>query len=256
MLTLQVTGPTKIENLHYSVTLANTSREIEEAQHLRYRVFMQELGAGTRGVAQTQDVDAYDADCEHLIVRDEVSRAVVGCYRIMRPEIAKQRGAYYADSEFDLAALQHLRHETAEVGRACIDPAYRNGTVLMLLWSALGRYIVESKFNYVIGCASIHLNGRDNVTAIFNEVATKHLAPPAYRVYPRVAYPMDKPTANATTIPRIPPLLKGYTRMGAWVCGEPAWDADFNTADMFVLLPLARLSKAYARHFFGHAMAA
>ncbi len=256
MLTLQITSPTRKQDQHYSVSLARSSGEIEEAQRLRYRVFMEEMGAASPDL-QRLDIDDFDADCEHLIVRDQASLWVVGCYRIMRPEIAQRRGAYYADGEFDLTRLHHLRNQTAELGRACIDPAHRNGTVLMLLWSALGRIITEAEFGYVIGCASISLaTGHDNVLAVFNDVATKHLSPPEYRVFPRVAYPIRAPAANAATLPRTPPLLKGYTRMGAWICGEPAWDADFNTADLLILLPVARVSKAYARHFFGHALAA
>lgn len=257
MLTLQRTSPNPAHNHHYSVSLARSSCEIDAAQRLRYRVFMEELGAIPDGDHAERDIDDFDIDCDHILVTDQAHHRVVGCYRIMRPETAARRGAFYADGEFDLRRLDPLRQRTAEVGRASIDPDYRNGTVLMLLWSALGRYIVESRYDFVIGCASISLaDGDDNALAVFNELAAKHLSPSEFRVFPRIAYLPARPPVISQLPPKVPPLIKGYTRMGAWVCGAPAWDARFNTADLFVLLPLARLTKSYARHFFGQAMAA
>jgi len=250
----------------YATSVARTAHEVEEAQRLRYRVFFEELGASAArspmlNADGERDVDAYDQDCDHLLVRDIDSGIVVGCYRIMRPETARRRGAFYSDSEFDLSRLANIRASTAEVGRACIHPDFRSGTVIMLLWSGLARYMVENKIEYVVGCASIPLaDGHDNAVQVYQQVAKKYLAPAEYRVFPTIPYPIgDMPLDDnlvALHKPRIPALIKGYTRLGAWIGGAPAWDADFNTADIFILLPLSRMSQAYAKHFFGDAHAA
>jgi putative hemolysin len=242
----------------YEVSVARTAQEVEEAQRLRYQVFFEEMGANAAETLNSErDIDQYDAHCDHLLVRDSASGIVVGCYRIMRPETARRRGAFYSDSEFDLSRLANIRATTAEVGRACIHAEFRSGSVIMLLWSGLARYMMENNYEYVIGCASIPLaDGHENAIQVYQEVAKKYLAPTEYRVFPKNPYPLANLTEPTIHVPRIPALIKGYTRLGAWICGAPAWDADFNTADLFVLLPISRMSGAYAKHFFGEAQAA
>jgi putative hemolysin len=235
----------------YTIKLANSSSDVEAAQRLRYQVFFEEQ----RGIApgNALDVDEYDSDCEHLLVRDEALSQVVGCYRIMRPEVAQRRGAFYSDSEFDLSPLRALRKNAVEVGRACIHPEFRAGSVIMLLWSGIARYMIENKYDHLIGCASINLaDGHENAVAVYRRLAKQHLAPQEYRVTPRTPFPLEnfetvEPIVGAT----VPPLLKGYTRMGAWICGAPAWDREFNSADLFVLMPMSRMPESYARHFLG-----
>jgi putative hemolysin len=239
----------------YTVALARNADEIEEAQRLRYQVFFDEMGATSSSAGVGLDVDEYDAHCEHLLVRDDATSQVVGCYRIMRPETARRRGAFYSDGEFDLTRLNHLRASTAEVGRACIHPDNRTGSVIMLLWSGLAQFMLENRYDYLIGCASIHLaDGHENAIAVYREMMNNNPAPAEYRVVPRLPYPIDAlstRTAEPISTARVPPLLKGYARLGAWICGAPAWDPDFNTADLFVLLPISRLPATYTRHFMG-----
>ena len=266
MLNLQPNLATSKKKDRYQVLIARTAEEVREAQHLRYQVFFEEMGAtAAQNALQTErDVDQYDIDCEHLLVRDLQSGMVVGCYRIMRAETAIQRGAFYSDSEFDLSRLDHIRPTTAEVGRACIHPDFRTGSVIMLLWSGLARFMVENNYEYVIGCASIPLSdGHANAIAVYEEVAATCLAPAEYRVFPKNPYPMNSvktEVAANRVVPlaraRVPALIKGYSRLGAWIGGAPAWDAEFNTADLFVLLPITRMSNIYARHFLGTEQAA
>ena len=241
----------------YTMALARSAREVEEAQRLRHQVFFDELGATSASADSGLDIDEYDAHCEHLLVRENATGQVVGCYRIMRPELAQKRGAFYADSEFDLSRINYLRSRTAEVGRACIHPDFRSGSVIMLLWSGLAQFMLENRYDYLIGCASVNLaDGHENVIAVYREMMNNHLAPAEYRVSPRLPYPVDALSALATepiSTARVPPLLKGYARLGAWICGAPAWDPDFNTADLFVLLPISRLPGTYTRHFMGTA---
>lgn len=265
MLNLQPqTAKSKKKN-RYEVSVARSMHEVEEAQRLRYQVFFEEMGAtATKLIESERDVDQYDADCDHLIVRDIESGIVVGCYRIMRPETARRRGAFYSDSEFDLSRLGNIRGTTAEVGRACIHPDFRTGSVIMLLWSGLARYMMENQYEFVIGCASIALSdGHENAIAVYQDVARNNLAPAEYRVFPKNPYPVGpfiEGSAGSNVLPlvapRIPALIKGYLRLGAWIGGAPAWDPDFNTADLFVLLPIARMKGAYAKHFFGAEQAA
>ncbi|MBL8481140.1 MAG: GNAT family N-acetyltransferase, partial [Rhodocyclaceae bacterium] len=173
---------------------------------------------------------------------------VVGTYRILTPQAAAALGAYYSDAEFDLVRLKHLRGRMVEVGRSCIDPDYRgSAAVISLLWSGLARYMQERKYEYLIGCASLGMADGGQAAASIYAGLAQQLAPLEYRVFPRHRLPVEVLRASGAATP--PPLVKGYLRAGAWVCGEPAWDRDFNTADLFMLLPMARLAPRYARHF-------
>lgn len=228
-----------------SVRLAHGPSEILEAQKLRYRVFAEELGA--RLPPTGIDRDLYDPFCEHLIVRDDSRGRIVGTYRILSPAQARRAGAYYSEGEFDLVRMRHLRERMVEVGRACIDADYRSGAVISLLWSGLARYVLERGYEHLIGCASVSMaDGGHNAANLYLSFADE-LAPLEYRVFPRCRLPFERLADGRPA--QMPPLLKGYLRAGAQVCGEPAWDPDFNTADLLLLLPLARVRARYARHF-------
>lgn len=229
------------------VGLAESDNEILEAQKLRWRVFADELGARLPSRTVGVDRDIYDPYCDHLIVRDEATGRVVGTYRILPPEACRRIGGYYSENEFDLTRLAHLRGRLVEVGRSCIDPEFRTGAVIALLWAGLARYMQQGGHEYLMGCASIGMrDGGHNAAAIYNALAD-HMAPLEYRVFPRCPLPLSRLAAAAQ--PEVPPLLKGYMRAGAWICGEPAWDPDFNTADLLLLLPMAKVDSRYARHF-------
>ena len=251
MLELQEQSVSPRAKARYRVELACTPAQVKEAQQLRYRVFCEEMGASLPTASQEIDRDDFDHLCKHLIVRDQSSWSVVGTYRVLTPEAARARGGYYADTEFDLARLDDLRPLIAEVGRAAIHPDYRGGSVILLLWSGLAQLMVEAGYRYVIGCASIPLSdGHSNAVQVYRDVAARALAPQDMRVHPRHAYPLRESQPIASLVPpKIPPLIKGYLRLGAWIGGEPAWDPDFGTADVFVILPLARMNAQYARHF-------
>lgn len=238
----------KTRNLH--VGLANSETEILEAQKLRYRVFADEMGARLPTRSPGVDRDLYDPFCEHLIVRDEDAGRIVGTYRILSPSAARRVGGYYSENEFDLTRLQHLRGQLVEIGRSCIDADYRSGAVIALLWSGLARYMQENGYEYLIGCASVSMaDGGHAAASLYNRLKDEHLCPLEYRVFPRTPLPLQalRQDIEADT----PPLIKGYLRAGAWICGEPAWDPDFNTADLPVLLPVSRLDARYAKHFMG-----
>ncbi|MEC5385617.1 GNAT family N-acyltransferase [Uliginosibacterium sp. H3] len=236
----------KQHRLH--VGLATSESEILEAQKLRYRVFAEEMGARIPCRIPGVDRDHFDAYCQHLIVRDEAAGKIVGTYRILTPDAANRVGSYYSETEFDITRFHHLRSNLVEIGRSCIDADYRTGSVITLLWAGLARFMSENGFEYLMGCASIGMaDGGHNAANIYNSLRETHMAGPEYHVFPRNPLPVEQ---LATETPaELPALLKGYIRAGTRVCGAPAWDPDFNTADLLLLMPMSRLDPRYARHF-------
>ncbi|MBI3901664.1 MAG: GNAT family N-acetyltransferase [Nitrosomonadales bacterium] len=235
---------------HNRLTLstARTKSEVEEAQRLRYKVFAEEMGARLPGAYDEIDSDIFDRYCEHLLVRDNGNNKVIGTYRILSPERAADIGCYYSENEFDLTRLMHLRDRMVEVGRSCVHRDHRDGATIARLWSGLADYMKKHKHEYLIGCASISMgDGGHYAASVYNKVHKLHAAPAEYRVFPRCPLPLE--ALDGTLNVSIPPLIKGYLRLGAYVAGEPAWDPDFNTADLFILLPMSRLNAKYAKHF-------
>lgn len=233
-----------------SVGLATHPDDIIEAQRLRYRVFAGEMGAKLPTRIPGVDEDIFDRWCEHLVVRDDNSGEVVGTYRILSPVNARRVG-YYSEGEFDLTRLQHLRPRLVEIGRSCVHPDYRTGATIALLWSGLSHYMQRNGYDYLMGCASISMaDGGHGAASLYHRLSrgkASHLSPLEYRVFPRCPLPLAALRQDAPA--ELPPLIKGYLRSGAWICGEPAWDPDFNTADLPILMPMARVAGRYARHF-------
>lgn len=230
------------------LSMASTPEELREVQRLRYKVFIETMGLSSLVREDGLDSDEFDEHCDHLIVRDANTLKVVGTYRLLSASRARKIGRVYSEGEFDLGRLNNLRGRMVEAGRACIHPDYRGGSVIMLLWSGLAEYMRRENCDYLAGCASISLaDGGHNAVAVFQSLIGQHMAPSEYRVTPHLPFPFSK--LEAAQRPQVPPLLKGYLRSGAWICGEPAWDPDFESADLFLLLPLANLDGRYARHY-------
>jgi putative hemolysin len=227
------------------VTLARTEDDVRAAQRLRWRVFVEELGACVDTPEPGLDADRFDPHCDHLLVRHGATGDVVGTYRMLPPDRVARAGGFYAESEFHLTRLLGLHRRMVEVGRACVRDDHRTGGVISLLWSGLLRYLVDGGHEFVVGCASIGL-GEDMrpAAALCRRLVREHLSPPDWRVFPRRPLPSDAPPDVAPA--PLPPLLKGYLRLGALVCGEAAWDPAFNTADVLLLLPLERISQRHA----------
>lgn len=233
---------------NYTIGLATTTDEVREAQRLRYKVFVDEYGADIRSGIPEHDIDYYDEFCEHLIVRDVDTGRVVGTYRILPPHAARAVGQYYSEKEFHLDGLEALRPTLVEVGRSCIHRDYRGGAVISLLWSGLARYMAEGNYDTLMGCASVGMaDGGHNAANLYRALDEHSRGPVEYGVHPLNRLPVERLGDGQT--PVVPPLVKGYLRAGAWVCGEPAWDPQFNCADLFILLPMSRLKHRYARHF-------
>lgn len=232
-----------------TVGFARSMSEVMEAQRLRFRVFGEEMGARLPEARDGIDRDIFDPFCEHVLVRDHETSEVVGTYRILNSSQAKKLGGFYSDDEFDLRRLSHLRDRMVEVGRSCVHPDYRTGAAIALLWSGLACYMSMHRYEYLIGCASISIaDGGHTAASVYRKLQRISLSPVEYRVFPRFSLPIER--LDQSLDAAVPPLIKGYLRLGAFVCGAPAWNPDFNTADLFVFLPLSRLHVRYAKHFF------
>ncbi|MFH8733596.1 MULTISPECIES: GNAT family N-acetyltransferase [unclassified Streptomyces] len=238
----------------YTVTLARDEDDVRAAQRLRHDVFAGEMGALLTTTQPGLDVDAFDAYCDHLLVRDTVTGQVVGTYRLLPPERASVAGRLYSEGEFDLTALDEIRPGLVEVGRSCVHPDHRDGAVIGLIWAGIARYMVDRGHEWLAGCCSIPLaDGGALAAGTWDRVRTKHLAPEEYRVRPLLPWNAERVEFPART--ELPPLLRGYLRLGAWVCAEPAHDPDFGVADLYVLLSMRRVNPRYLRHFLSFAPA-
>ncbi|MDF0605783.1 GNAT family N-acetyltransferase [Neisseriaceae bacterium TC5R-5] len=232
-----------------TVRLAQNASDIRRAQKLRFDVFSKEMGATLSSQALGIDCDQYDALCDHLIVEDNTSGEVVGTYRMLPPAVAQRAPSLYSEQEFDLTALQALRPGLIEVGRSCVHLDFRSGAVIALLWAGLADYVQQQNGAYLAGCASVSLNdGSAHAVNLYRQLASKHLSPPQWRVSPHLPLPLDGISPSSKPEP-VPALIKGYLRAGAYICGAPAWDQDFNCADFFILLPMQQVSQRYNKRF-------
>jgi len=229
--------------------LARTNEELESIQRLRYNVFTEEMNAVFPDAVDGLDADRYDPWCEHLMVKEIGTGLVVGTYRLLTPANARKAGGYYSETEFDLSGLGALYGEIVEVGRSCTHPDYRSGSVIMLLWSGIASWVQQYGFRYVLGCASVSLRDDGVTAAEVWRTASKAMANriDLPQVIPRYRYPVER--LGSVLPARMPPLIKGYLKLGATICGEPAWDPDFNTADFPVLLDVTTMDGRYRRHF-------
>jgi len=238
----------RIQRPRFAAAIAGSEAEVREAQRLRYRVFAEEMGASICATNERADRDEFDPYCEHLLVRNCQSGRVVGTYRILTAAQAHRAGGFYSEREFHLDGLAALAPRMIEIGRACVDRDYRTGAVIATLWSGLAHYLWRSGHDYVIGCSSIPAgNGASLATSIYRNVLREHASPPAWRARPRSRFPLE--TGPLYADPPIPALLKGYLRLGAYVCGDPAWDERFKTADLLLMLPLVRMNPRYVNRF-------
>lgn len=244
---LQLNLPASHQQRGLSVSIAHNATEVAEAQRLRYKIFAEEMGAELSG-RNGLDIDGFDAFCDHLLVRDSETNQVIGTYRILSPPKAFEAGGYYSAGEFDLSRLSHLFGSIVELGRACVHQNYRNGGTITMLWAGLANYMQMHNYEYMIGCASVPMaDGGHMAASLYHKLKDDYLSPPEYRVFPHNPLPIA--SLNKEMQVACPPLIKGYMRLGAYICGEPAWDASFNTADMMVMLPLSKINQKYASHF-------
>jgi len=250
--------PIRCRNLE--IRLAETSAEIEAAQALRYRVFVEDLGAVASEDARRlrRDVDAFDSACDHLIVVDretEHAPRVVGTYRLLPRSRALAAGGFYSAQEYDLAPLLAYPGEVMELGRSCVDAAYRGRAIMQLLWRGIAAYTATRRVEVMFGCASFHGTELDEIRQALSYLHYVHLAPGALRpsavaeryIDMRLVEPdrLDEAAAQAA----LPPLIKGYLRLGGFVGDGAVIDAEFNTIDVCIIVKTDLVTDWYFRHF-------
>jgi putative hemolysin len=245
-------SPGAVAPARLQVQWARHLDEVREAQRLRYQVFMEEMGARLPTELPGHDMDHFDAYCEHLLVRDAVSGMVVGTYRLLTPVEARRAGGLYADNEFDLAPLDAWRPRLVELGRSCVHADWRSGATIVALWGALAEFMQRNRLEAMLGCASMPmyhpgLAYGEGAAAIWQQLGTRFLAEPGMQVTPRTALPLPAQGSAAAVSVQPPALILGYLRMGAKVLGAPAWDPDFQTADLPLMARMQDLPARYRR---------
>lgn len=232
----------------FEVEVANDAATITAAQALRYRIFADEMGAVLHSPVPGLDMDELDVFCDHLVVRDGNSGAIVATTRLLNDQGAKMAGRFYSETEFHLDGVLSVPGRYLEIGRTCIDSKYRGGAPLAMLWNGLAEYAVQGNFDFLMGCASISPGPSGfAVDAVYRQIEPEQFGSTTLGVTPRYPVPAHKRCIRDES--GIPPLLKAYLRLGAWVCGEPCWDEAFNVMDVFILLPLKGLHSRYEQHF-------
>jgi L-ornithine Nalpha-acyltransferase len=235
---------------------------VAAAQALRYRVFYEEMGATACPLTRDagRDADTFDAVADHLVVIDRTRAVpgdpgVVGCYRLLRGSVAAAQGGFYSASEYDLGVFADRLPQVVELGRSCVHPDYRNGSVMQLLWRGVARYLEQHGLDLMLGCASLPGTDLDVHRPALAYLGSRHLAPEALRPRAVAARHIPLPPADSFTPielerakRRLPPLLKAYLRMGGLIGDGAVVDRQFNTVDVCLVLPTERIKDRYLRH--------
>jgi putative hemolysin len=243
------------------VRLAENEAEIAAAQELRYRVFYEEMSARPTPemAAAKRDFDSFDPFCDHLIVLDRQKGAgaagLVATYRLMRRSGAERRGQFYSVDEYDIAAIVAHPGEILELGRSCVDTAYRSKAVMQLLWKGISDYVFHYNIEIMFGCASFPGTDPAEHATPLSYLFHRHMAPPEFRprAIPSRYVKMDiLPLAGIDerrALASLPPLIKGYLRLGGFVGDGAVIDHQFGTIDVSVIVVTERVSDKYYRHY-------
>ena len=242
-----------------SIRLARTQAEIESAQRLRYEVFYEEHGAkpSPEMLAIRRDFDAFDTLADHLIVVFEHAggETIVGTYRLINQEAAKRYGQFYSSAEYDLAPLLNSDAKLLELGRSCVLPQYRTRPIMQLLWQGIAEYVTDHRIDLLFGCASLHGTDLQANAKALSYLYHYHLAPADLR--PRA---LGARYENMNILPKeslnprevfsdLPPLIKGYLRVGARIGDGAVIDAQFNTTDVCIIMQTNLVTSRYRKHY-------
>jgi putative hemolysin len=243
------------------VRLAATAADIDAVQALRYRVFYQEMGAQADAAAASsrRDRDSFDAVADHLLVVDHAIGAgvagIVGTYRLIQREAAAQIGRFYSADEYDIAPMLRFPGRILELGRSCVDEAYRGRAAMQLLWRGIAAYVFHHQIDLMFGCASLHGTDPDALAADLTYLYYNHLAPPAVRprALPHRYVDMRRMPPGQIdpmrALAQLPPLIKGYLRLGGFIGDGAVIDRQFNTTDVAVVVKTDLVTDKYYRHY-------
>ncbi len=238
---------------HLRAKLAENKQEIKSAKELRYRIFVEELGA--KANQAKEDSDIFDDVCDHLLVIDDKNKIVVGTYRLMRSSIGKKFGKFYSQAEYDIDILLNLPGETLELGRSCVDKNYRNRSTMQLLWQGIATYVVHYNIEVMFGCASFPgtdlIKLKDKLSYLYHF----HLAPPYIRPkalkekYVNMDIVDKSEIVKNKVVVSLPPLMKGYLRLGGFVGDGAVLDNDYNTTDVCVVVKTDLVTERYVNRY-------
>jgi len=243
------------------VLLAETEEDIRAAQALRYRVFYDERGAkaSPETAACGRDFDAFDDIADHLLVVDHAlghgPDRVVGTYRLMRRDHARRAGGFYTANEYDISAIVDQPIEVMELGRSCVDMRYRTRHTMQLLWRGIAAYVFHHNVDLMFGCASLHGTDIDALAPCLSYLYQNHLAPENLRpvTLPQYYQPMNLMTPDQLNrqqvVAALPPLMKGYLRLGGFVGDGAFVDRQFNTTDVCIIVKTDLVSEKYYKHY-------
>jgi len=243
------------------VRIAATAHEVDAAQALRYRVFYEEMGATAEPhtAASQRDTDAWDSVADHILVIDhalgEGPQSVVGTYRLIQREGAAAVGRFYSEDEYDIRAITNFPGGVLELGRSCVDASHRGRAVMQLLWRGIAAYIEMNNIDLMFGCASLNGTDPDLLAAELTYLYGHHLAPPALRPKALPERYVDMRRLDpAAYDPRkanqsLPPLIKGYLRLGGFVGDGAVIDSQFNTVDVAIVVKTDLVTERYSKHY-------
>lgn len=243
------------------VRIATSQAEREAAQALRYRVFYDEMGAladeKTRRLGR--DVDEFDAVADHLLVIDHAvssgPRGIVGTYRLVQNEGARQIGRFYTSSEYDISRITRFPGRLLELGRSCVDRDYRGRAVMQLMWRGVAAYVFLHRIDVMFGCASLPGTVPDRLAEELTYLYHNHLAPPALRLRAVAERYVEMRRCDPARIDhkrvqaQLPPLIKGYLRLGGFIGDGAVVDTQFNTTDVAVIVKTDLITDKYYRHY-------
>lgn len=242
------------------IRLAETGEEVRASQKLRYKVFCEEMAATptSQQALERREYDSFDEFCDHLLVIDTTkkgSEAVVGTYRLMRREQAARRGRFYSVDEYDLTALTSYPGEILELGRSCVHPDFRTGSTMQLLWRGIADYVFFYNIDIMFGCGSLPSTDPKELAVPLSYLYHHHLAPPAIR--PRALaeryVDMNMVPMEAINIAQakrtLPPLIRGYLRLGGFVGDGAVVDKEFGTTDVAIVVKTDWVTEKYHRHY-------
>lgn len=222
------------EELRFYAELANSPEEVLASKQFRYQVLAQ--GESNKNLAEGLDQDGYDEYCQHLLVKQDETGDIVASMRLLTDDKASLIGSFYSENRFVLNALLPLSGKVLEISRICIHPAYRNRGAIAALWSGLASFMARHKTDYLLICLNLDVGEKTAlVKAIMKQIRFMSMESSTCRVTPRV--PFNGPATEGIHA-LLPPMLQACLKLGAKVCGEPCWDADLNSAELFLLLDL------------------
>jgi len=254
------TPPLITEQELFLIKFAESKEEIEAAMRLRYEVFNIEQGKGLQSAElEKMDYDEFDEHCLHLIIVEKKTSRVVGTYRVHPGPVAKTQLGFYSAREYNVEGLDELQDEILEVGRSCVHPDFRNGSVIGLLWSGISGTLVRAGLHYTLGCVSLETTNPNVGWALYEHFKLCDKLSKQLKATPVAGFELpsaDKEKVDellnnkVALLEHIPALFKGYLRLGVKICGEPIWDEEFGTIDFLILLNYHNMPEKYIRHFF------